>query len=66
MVYMVSLWLRGAYVLTRGMARDKVSGVVFACVPEGRTPYLLSTTLIPSISVSLLTSGNRRNRRRSK
>jgi hypothetical protein len=65
MVYMVSLWLRGAYVLTRGMARDKVSGVVFACVPERRTPYLLSTTLIHSISVSVLIYGNLRNRRRS-
>jgi hypothetical protein len=47
------------------MARDKVSGVVFACVSERRTPYLLSTTLIHSISVSVLISGNLRNRRRS-
>jgi hypothetical protein len=38
---------------------------VFPCVLERRTPYLLSTTLIPSISVSVLTSGNRRNGRRT-
>jgi hypothetical protein len=30
---------------------------VFPCVPKRMTPYLLSTALIPSIFVSVLTSG---------
>jgi hypothetical protein len=30
-------------------------------VPERRTPYFLSTTLIPSIFVFVFTSGNGRN-----
>jgi hypothetical protein len=34
-------------------------------VPERRTPYLLSTTLIPFVFVSVLTSGNRKKRRRT-
>jgi hypothetical protein len=38
---------------------------VFCCVPERKTPYLLFTTLIPSVSVSVLMSGNGRNGRRS-
>jgi hypothetical protein len=39
---------------------------VFPCVPERRTLYLLSTALIPSVSVSasVLMSGSRRNGRR--
>jgi hypothetical protein len=39
--------------------------VVFPCVLERRTPYLLSTALIPSVSVFVLMSGNRRNGRRT-
>jgi hypothetical protein len=31
--------------------------LVFSCVLERMTPYLLSTALIPSISVSVLMSG---------
>jgi hypothetical protein len=38
---------------------------VFLCMVGRSTPYLLSVTLILSISVSVLTSGNRRNGRRS-
>jgi hypothetical protein len=37
----------------------------FLCVLERRTSFLLSTTLILSVSVSVLTFGNRRNGRRS-
>jgi hypothetical protein len=42
----------------RGAARDKQSEwyYLFSCVPERRTPYLLSTALIPFISVSVLMS----------
>jgi hypothetical protein len=39
---------------------DKANDVVFPCVPERRTPYLFSATLIPSISVSVQISGNGR------
>jgi hypothetical protein len=41
--------------------------VLFAlpCVSERSTPYLLSTTFIPSISISVLISGNGRSGRRS-
>jgi hypothetical protein len=38
---------------------------VFPCVQERRIPYLFSTTLIPAVSVSALTSNNGRNGRRS-
>jgi hypothetical protein len=38
---------------------------VIPCVLEKRTNYLLSVTLIPSISVSVWLSGNRRSGRRS-
>jgi hypothetical protein len=31
----------------------EASGIVFPCVPERRTPYLLSTALIPSIFISV-------------
>jgi hypothetical protein len=36
---------------------DEASGVVFPCVLERRNPYLFSTVLIPSVSVSVLMSG---------
>jgi hypothetical protein len=36
---------------------DEACGVVFPCVPERRTPYLLSAALIPSVFVSVLMSG---------
>jgi hypothetical protein len=36
-----------------------VSGGVFPCVQERRTPYLLSTALIPSIFVSVYMSVKR-------
>jgi hypothetical protein len=51
----------------KGADRKEQSGVIcFPCVLE-RTPYLLSTTLILSVSVfvSVLTSGNGRNGSRS-
>jgi hypothetical protein len=44
----------------------KASGVIFfPYVLERRTPYLFSTTLIPSVSVSVLMSNNGRNGRRT-
>jgi hypothetical protein len=44
--------------------RKQVALFVFPCVPDRSISYLLSTTLIPYTSVSVLMSGNRTNGRR--